>query len=142
MSSGVDARRVVDAAGECLECVANAGGGYFEVLSELRRMGRGYARGYAMWTVDAEVGNGGLRQFYVNRMAVLLPAAIAGYERIGQCAMSEILRSSIQAHEGSLIQFGATQDEARESIQHLHELTQAYYTEKRKLPGMAGSSSH
>lgn len=55
----------------------------------------GYLRSASMWWTDAEVNNGGLSQYFLNSTNEVVWHAIAGYERIGQTRMAEILRSAV-----------------------------------------------
>ena len=55
----------------------------------------GYLRCISMYSLDAEVGNGGFSQLFGNGLEVLVPYAVDGFLRIGEEPMASILEEAL-----------------------------------------------
>ncbi len=54
----------------------------------------GYLRAASMWWTDVEVMNGGFQQYFLNSTNEVIWYAIAGYQRLGETRMADLIRSA------------------------------------------------
>ena len=107
----------------------------------------GYLRSASMWWTDAEVNNGGLSQYFFNSTNAIVWHAIAGYERIGQTRMAEILRSAVfvcREENPELLRVAVPRralDGFVPLASDLDSLDKLYYEELSRLPVANGTEN-
>lgn len=68
---------------------------YENTIERLRAHPPGFRRALCIYFSDADIDNGGFKQYYHNGFGCMTMSAIEGYERLGAGRMAQIMKSSL-----------------------------------------------
>jgi hypothetical protein len=117
---------------------------YPHIINVLRSHPNGYRRAFAMYFSDADICNGGFRQYYQNLNGCLTMSAIEGYAQIGASTMVSVMMSALKVCFTSFPEIVAETDfgdvpkgDVQSHIALVDdwgELDKTYYIERERLP--------